>query len=38
MIEKLLPEFKPALLAILKDLEQVVDEYFRRAEKSIKRL
>ena len=38
VMERVLPELKPALLAILHDLEGQVDDYFRRAEKSIKRL
>jgi hypothetical protein len=37
-MEKVLPEFKPALLAILGEIEDVVDQAFRRAEKQIKRL
>ena len=37
-IDKIVPEFKPALLAILGELEDVVDQAFRRAEKSIKKL
>lgn len=34
--ERVLPELKPALLGMLKDLQQVVDSYFRRAERAIK--
>ncbi len=37
-VEKILPEFKPALLAILGEIEDVVDQAFRRAEKQIKKL
>ena len=33
--ERVLPELKPALLAVLHDLEEVVNDYFRRTEKSI---
>jgi hypothetical protein len=38
LTKKVVPEFKPALLAILDDLEEVVDDAFRRAEKAIKKL
>jgi hypothetical protein len=38
LVKKLIPEFKPALLAILEELEDVVDDAFRRAEKAIKKL
>jgi hypothetical protein len=38
LAKKVVPEFKPALLAILDDLEEVVDNAFRRAEKAIKKL
>ena len=37
-MDKILPEMKPALLAILSEIEDVVDHAFRRAEKSIKKL
>jgi hypothetical protein len=37
-MERILPEFKPALLSILAEVEDVVDQAFRRAEKQIKRL
>ena len=37
-VDKILPEMKPALLAILGELEDVVDQAFRRMEKNIKRL
>jgi hypothetical protein len=35
---RILPELKPALLAILDEIEEAVDEGFRRAEKNIKKL
>lgn len=35
---KVLPELKPAMLAILSEFEDVIDQAFRRAEKSIKKL
>ncbi len=35
---RILPEFKPALLSILGELEEVVDQAFRRSEKAIKKL
>ena len=38
VMDKVMPELKPALLAILGELEDAVDEYFRRAEKAIKRM
>jgi len=38
LVKKVMPEFKPALLAILDELEDVVDTAFRRAEKAIKNL
>jgi hypothetical protein len=37
-MEKVLPEFKPALLSILAEVEEIVDQGFRRAEKQIKKL
>jgi hypothetical protein len=37
-IEKVLPELKPAMLAILEEFEDVVDHAFRRTEKAIKKL
>jgi hypothetical protein len=36
LTKKVVPEFKPALLAILDEVEDVVDQAFRRAEKAIK--
>ena len=38
LTDKVLPEFKPALLAILREFEEVVDQAFRRAERSIRDL
>ncbi len=38
LVKKVIPEFKPALLAILNEIEDVVDQAFRRAEKAIKSL
>jgi hypothetical protein len=38
LVEKILPELKPALLSVLSELEDVVDQAFRRIEKSIKKL
>jgi hypothetical protein len=38
LVERVLPELKPALLSVLSELEDVVDQAFRRAEKSIKKL
>jgi hypothetical protein len=35
---RVLPEFKPALLAILAEIEDVVEQAFRGAERAIKRL
>jgi hypothetical protein len=37
-VDKILPELKPALLAVLGELEDVVDQAFRRAEKAVKRM
>ncbi len=37
-VDKVLPELKPALLAILEEFEDVVDQAFRQAEKRIKKL
>jgi hypothetical protein len=36
--DKVLPELKPALLGILEEVESMVDDAFRRAEKAIKAL
>ncbi len=38
LTERVIPEFKPTLLAILKDFEDLTDQWFRQAEKSIKRM
>jgi hypothetical protein len=38
VMEKLVPELKPALLSALEEIEDVVDEAFRRIERNIKRL
>ena len=38
IVEKVLPELKPALLGILEEVEDLVDDGFRRAEKAIKSL
>ena len=38
LVKKIVPEFKPALLAILDELEEVIEDAFRRAEKAIKKL
>ncbi len=34
--EKVVPEMKPVLLDLLKDAEEYVDQYFKRAEKAVK--
>jgi hypothetical protein len=38
LVDKVLPELKPALLGILEEVEDLVDDGFRRAEKAIKSL
>ncbi len=38
VLEKVLPELKPALLGVLDDIRDMVDEGFRRVEKVIKAL
>ena len=38
LMKKVVPEFKPALLAILEEARDVIDTAFRRAEKAIKSL
>jgi len=38
LIDNVLPELKPALLGILEEVEDLVDDGFRRAEKTIKDL
>lgn len=36
LMNKIVPEFKPALLAILEELQDVVDDAFKRMEKAVK--
>ncbi len=38
VVDKILPELKPALLSALSEIEDIVDQLFRRIEKNIKRL
>jgi hypothetical protein len=38
LVDKVLPELKPALLTALSEIEDVVDQAFRRIEKNIKKL
>jgi len=38
LVDKVLPELKPALLSALGEIEDVVDQAFRRIEKNIKKL
>ena len=38
LVKTVIPEFKPALLAVLEEVEETVDQAFRRAEKAIKKL
>jgi len=38
LMDKVVPELKPALLTALSEIEDVVDQAFRRIEKNIKRL
>ena len=38
LMDKVLPELKPALLSGLSEIEAVVDQAFRRIEKNIKKL
>jgi hypothetical protein len=37
-LDKVLPELKPALLSALSEIEDVVDQAFRRIEKNVKNL
>ena len=37
-MEKILPELKPALLSMLEEVQEAVDQAFERAEKKIKKL
>ena len=38
LMDKILPELKPALLSALSEIEDVVDQAFRRIERNIKKL
>jgi|SRR4051812_2328524 len=38
VMDKIVPELKPALLSALSEIEDIVDQAFRRIEKNIKRL
>ncbi|MGI9146302.1 MAG: hypothetical protein ACR2IK_07135 [Chloroflexota bacterium] len=38
LVDKILPELKPALLSGLSEIEDVVDQAFRRVEKNLKKL
>jgi hypothetical protein len=38
LMDKIVPELKPALLSALGEIEDVVDQAFRRIEKNIKKL
>ena len=38
LMKKIVPQFKPALLAVLEELEDSTDKVFKRAEKAIKSL
>jgi hypothetical protein len=38
LVATVIPEFKPALLTILKDFEEVVEDAFTRAEQAVKKL
>ena len=38
VMDRILPELKPALLSALSEIEDVVDQAFRRIEKNIKKL
>lgn len=38
LMEKVLPELKPALLGVLEELQSMVDDGFKRAERAIKAL
>jgi hypothetical protein len=37
-VDRILPELKPALLSALSEIEDVIDQAFRRIEKNIKKL
>ena len=38
LMDKVVPELKPALLSALSEIEDIVDQAFRRIEKNIKKL
>jgi len=38
LVKTVVPEFKPALLSILEEFEDVIDDAFERAKKAIKSL
>ena len=38
VMDKIVPELKPALLSALSEIEDIVDQTFRRIEKNIKKL
>jgi len=38
VMEKIVPELRPALLSALSEIEDIVDQAFRRIEKNIKKL
>jgi hypothetical protein len=38
LMDKIVPELKPALLSALSEIEDIVDQAFRRIEKNIKKL
>jgi hypothetical protein len=38
VMDKIIPELKPALLSALSEIEDIVDQAFRRIEKNIKKL
>jgi hypothetical protein len=38
LMDKILPELKPALLSALSEIEDIVDQAFRRIERNIKKL
>src|SRR5215468_10536797 len=38
VMDKIVPELKPALLSALSEIEDIVDQAFRRIEKNIKKL
>jgi hypothetical protein len=38
VMDKIIPELKPALLSALSEIEDIVDQAFRRIEKNIKKM